>query len=149
MSEEFSVDRLSELSFQKLNDNEHGVTFSILDGGGINDLAVSHDEWQSRYSQLPAKETILRWHIVVMSQGRSNHPILIGNDKAHRDPYVTSTVVAIAPDCSALITKSGSHYVLEDRSNDEEPHILNVLHLVRALRGWGAGAVVKDWPRVT
>gem|GEM_PF-5349663 len=144
-----NIVNLSDLTFDKLNDNDCNVVFGVLGDDEINDLTVDLDTWRRMSSGQSSNGTIDHWYLFTRSLGSKTYTALLGTDCDSGGPYITSPVVAVAPDTSALITESGSLYKLWEQSDDEQMHVSFVLHIVHALRHWGMGQIVKDWPKVS
>ena len=147
MSEKtFTPGDLRGLCFSKLNDNSYGVSFDLMDS---NQIEVADKETWDRVAS-EANDKCLEidgWHLVTITiKGRTHGPHLLGF--AGDGCYSTSAIKYIAPDRSAVVTRSNSLYRISKPSDADEPDFSQLLFWVYTLRYWGMGIVVKDWPHV-
>lgn len=141
-----SLEEFKALSFEKLNDNPLGVIFTLVDP----DIFEVTDEqtWEKVSTTANDKHLkLVDWHLVSMTiDGKRIPPSLLSS--CDEGEYTTSQITYMAPDRSAVVTKSGSLYRLGKPSETGEPTLSQLLFWVYSLRHWGGGELVKDWPEV-
>lgn len=137
----------SYLIFDRLNDNDAGIVFSLLDEAGIDDIKDLSAVWANEACGLTPKATITEWSVIELKSGIIKGHSLVGYKEGY-DCRVTTTslIYAMAPDLSALITENGSLYQL--RLKRIEPDSLKLSAFIATMHDWGVGVDVRDWPEI-
>lgn len=135
---------LESVKFENLSKNKAGVIFDTIPFDEIE--TVSPSAWESHVSTAHPKLTIRGWYLLTtkFKDGLVNKYILGFTDQG---TWITSQVVAIAPDKRSVVTASGSLYPLT-KSGTGVPNVNLAMMIVYAFRAWGLGSVFRGYPEV-
>ena len=149
MKKEFTNlgDLVSNLGFERLSDNPGGIVFGTVPFDEIE--TVPEREWSTHVSSAHPKLPIRGWYLMRLYDRNKPDAATISFLLGYTDKgcWITSAVVAVAPDKMSAVTKSGSLYPLTNPGTGV-PDVNLAMTVVIAFRSWGLGKVFEDWPEM-
>ena len=134
------------MKFEKLNENDVGVTFTFLTDDRISALQISSAEFKARTEGIPPKGRFDGFFLVNIGFQKGDLPVVIGLDRVSGRVLTTSPIASLAPDLSAVKTEN-SLYTLSDHMTGDMPWEY-MASLIYALRYWGYSSIVKNFPEI-